>query len=140
MGGAALKSTTISKTFNNETYYLITMYDSTYSYPIIYNGDTPNTIIRYKLVLTNIVLSMESSSILYFKVYTNSYVNTLQIYGYNNKSSGNYRLYGSVGSSSISDTVTSDDISIYPGALYLDTNNSVVTVISGTLTYTVYYI
>lgn len=149
-GGTSLKTETITKTFNGEAYYQY--YDSRYAFPYIFTGDLQKTIIFFTIELANIRFKYTGSNnaALVVKVIGSKYDETLKIYEQQTSQSaqsyyaqgaiayGQYITYGSSVYPGLCDD--NSKITYYIGALQLTTNNYVLTINSGTLTYTYYYI
>lgn len=149
-GDVSLKAKTISKTFNGERYYQY--YDSSYAFPYIFTSDPYKKILFFTVELADVRLTYNSNdSKLTVSIYGSKHGDVFEVYEYQTYSSaqsyyaqgvidyGSYMTYGNGGRyfGVYDDTCK---ITYYFGALYLSTNNSVITVNSGTLTYTYYYI
>ena len=149
-GDLSLKTETITKTFNGEKYYKY--YDSSYAFPYIFTSDPYKKILFFTVELADVRLTYNSNDPkLIVSIYGSKYDNVFEVYEYQTGSSaqsyyaqgvidyGSYMTYGNGGRyfGEYDDTCK---ITYYFGALYLSTNNSVITVNSGTLTYTYYYI
>ena len=148
-GDVSLKTKTITKTFNGEVYYQY--YGSKYAIPYIFTSDPYKKIIFYTVELANVKLEYNNNksfltvnihgtanSIL--SVYEHQTSQTAQsYYAQGAMAYGSYMTYGNDGRYF---GVYNGDykITYYFGALYFSTNNSEITINSGTLTYTYYYI
>lgn len=149
-GDLSLKTETITKTFSGDEYY--EYYDSRYAFPYIFTSDPYKKILFFTVELVDVSLTYNSNeSKLIVRIYGSKYDDVLEVYGYQTNSSaqsyyaqgvidyGSYMTYGN-GGRYFGKYDDAYKITYYLGALYLSTNNSVITVNSGTLTYTYYYI
>ena len=153
-GGISLKTETITKTFNHDVYYSVRYYDGSYAFPYIFTGDSQKTIIYFTVELSNLDLSYDNGNDAKLIVSVNgtNHTNIFEVYEYQTAQSAqsyyaqgaiDYMSYATYGSGSAVYPGIYDDnckITFYAGAIYLSTNNYKVTVNSGTLTYTYYYI
>lgn len=147
---ASLKTKTITKTFNGEVYYQY--YGSSYAYPYIFTSDQYKKILFFTVELVDVDLKYNSSNKRYLTVNIYGVKDSIfAIYEYQTYQSaqsyyaqgvidyGMYMTYGNDGRyfGAYDDKYKT---TYYFGALYFSTNNSEITINSGTLTYTYYYI
>lgn len=149
-GDISLKTETITKTFSGERYYQY--YDNSYAFPYIFTSDPYKKILFFTVELANVKLKYnDNDSKLRVNIYGSKNGNVFEVYEQQTYSSaqsyyaqgvidfGSYRTYGNDGRYfGVYDG--NCKITYYFGALYFSTNNTVITINSGTLTYTYYYI